>query len=223
MSTAAAPATKPTPRAERESLAKQKTALEGQCVKLGQALSDARAISNRATAKAAVDGSKAATEAKVAATGAVVRAEAELKAAQDALAQVDADLADMDKRRADGVRVAKLKTAAAAARKLIADAKKADEAAARFSESYKALLAGIGGLYSAVPSEFKEPVFGGGHNLGAQSISSTAEYLIAQSGLIKRPVYAPADFRQHLETLVERFLRPLLDEAEATPDQTEWE
>jgi len=126
MSTAAAPATKPTPRAERESLAKQKTALENQCVKLGQALSDARAISNRATAKAAVDGSKAATEAKVAATGAVVRAEAELKAAQDALSQVEADLDDLDKRRADGVRVAKLKTAAAAARKLIADAKKAD-------------------------------------------------------------------------------------------------
>jgi hypothetical protein len=220
----AAMATKPTLRAEREALAKQKVALEGQCLKLGQALAEARAVSNRATATAAVDGSKAATDAKVAATGAVVRAEAELRAAQDALAQVETDLVDLDKRRADGVRVAKLKTAATAARKLIADAKKADEAAAKFADSYKALIGGIGGLYSAVPNDFKEQVFGGGHNLGAQSISSTAEYLISQSGLLKRPVYAPADFRQQLATLVERYLRPLLDQADATPEpEAEWE
>lgn len=223
MSNVLAPATKPTLRAERETLAKQKTALEGQCVKLGQALAEARAISNRATAKAAVDGSKAATETKVAATGAVVRAEAELKAAQDALAQVDADLATLDAQRADGVRTAKLRTAAVAARKLIADAKAADKAAAEFATAYRALLGGVGGLYSAMPAHLKDSVFGGGHNLGAQSIASTAEYLIAQSGLLKNGVFEPTDFRRHLETLTERFLRPLLDEADAASEEPDWE
>lgn len=223
--TVAAPAPKPTPRAEREALAKQKTALEGQCVKLGQALAEARAISNRATATAAVDGSRAATEAKVAATGQVVRAEAELKAAQDALAQVEADTADLDKRRADGVRVAKLKAGAASIRAAIAVAAKADKAAAEFAASYKALVTEVGGLYGTVPAHLKEPVFGGGELLGAQSISSTAEYLIAQSGLIKRPLYAPSEHRQTLAALVAYFGKPVLDEADAipAPDQTEWE
>lgn len=219
----ATPAAK-TPRSARETLAKQVAALEGQCQKLGMALMDARTACNRATAQAALDGSKAASDAKTTATGAVVRAEAELKASQDALAQIKADLATLDERRADAVRFAKLKAGATAIRAAIVLAERADKAASEFASSYQALVAEVGRLYSVVPAHLKEPVFGGGQNLGKHAIDATADYLISRSGLTPRPLYAPTDHRQSLASLVAYFGKPLLDEADAAPEPAiEWE
>lgn len=173
---ASAPPAKPGPRSARETMAKQAAALEGQCQKLGLAVGEARAECNRATARASTDGSKAASDAKATATGAVVRAEAELKAAQDALQQVQADLAALDEKRARAANAAKLKAAGAAVQSLIAHAEKADRAAVEFAKSFQALREEVGRLYSSVPLHLKEAVFGGGQNLGAQALLSTASY-----------------------------------------------
>lgn len=213
-----------TPRSAREDLAKQAAALEGQCQKLGVALGEARADCNRATARASVDGSKTASDAKVAATGAVVRAEAELKAAQDALQQVQVDIVALDEKRAGAARAAKLKTAGAAVQLLIQHAGKADKAALEFATSFQALIEEVGKLYGVLPAEFKEPVFGGGDNLGKRSIDATAEFLISRSGLIPRPMFAPSEHRQSLAALVAYFGKPVLDEAAAAPEpETDWE
>ncbi|MDR6827200.1 hypothetical protein J2X48_000918 [Bosea sp. BE271] len=221
---ASASPAKPGQRSAREALAKQITALEGQCQSLGVAVGEARADCNRATARASVDGSKAASDAKANATGAVVRAEAELKATQDALQQVQADLLALDEKRAGAARAAKLKDAGAAVQSLIAHAERADQAALEFARSFQALLEEVGRLYSSLPAHLKEPVFGGGQNLGAQALLSTASFLISKSTVIPRPLHAPSEHRQSLAALVSYFGKPVLDEAAATPQpDTEWE
>jgi hypothetical protein len=222
----AAPAlsAKPATRTAREGLAKQATALEGQCQRLTTAVSEARAACNRATARAAIDGSKAATEAKGAATGAMVRAEAELKAAQDALRQVQADLAALDEKRAGAADAAKLKTAGAAVQSLIRHAEEADRAALEFATNFQALIAEVGKLYGSLPPHLKEPVFGGGQNLGAKALHSTATFLLSKSTVIPRPLHAPSEHRQSLAALVAYFGKPVLDEAAAAPEpEIEWE
>lgn len=219
-----APPAKPGPRSAREQLARQISALEGQCQKLGLAVGDARAECNRATARAATDGSKAATDAKAAATGAVVRAEAELKAAQDALHQVQADLAAVDEKRASAAEAAKLKAAGAAVQSLIKHAEKADASAAAFAASFNALVEEVGKLYGIVPAEHKEAVFGGGEALGAKALHSTALLLLSASSVVPRPLYAPSAHRASLATLVAAYGAPVLEAAAAIPEpETEWE
>ncbi len=212
------------PRSAREQLARQASALESQCQKLGLAVGDARAECNRATARAATDGSKIASEAKASATDSVVRAEAELKAAQDALQQVQADLSALDAKRASAAEAPKLKAAGAAVQSLIQHAEKADRAAVEFAKSFQALVEEVGRLYAVMPPHLKEPVFGGGQNLGAQALLSTASYLISKSSVIPRPLHAPSEHRQSLASLVAYFGKPVLDEAAAAPQpETEWE
>lgn len=219
----AAPARKTT-RSAREDLAKQATALEGQCQRLGLVLGEARATCNRATARAATDGSKAAADAKAAATGAVVRAEAELKAAQDALQQVQADLTTLDQKRADAAGAAKLKAAGTAAQALIGHAAKADKAAADFVASYRALVEEVGRLYGVLPTHLKEAVFGGGQNLGAQALHSTATFLLSKSNVVPRPIFDPSEHRQSLAALVTYFAQPVLNEVAAAPElEIDWE
>lgn len=224
MSAASASPAKPGPRSAREHLARQISALEGQCQRLGLALGEARATCNRATARAAIDGSKAATDAKANATGAVVRAEAELKAAQDALAQVQADLAALDEKRASAASAARLKAAGAAVQSLIQHAAKADKAAADFVASYRALVEEVGRLYGVLPAHLKEPVFGGGQNLGVQALHSAATFLLSKSNVVPRPIFDPSEHRQSLAALVTYFARPVLDEVAAAPEpETDWE
>ena len=213
-----------TPRARREELARQAVALQGQVARLAADLDAAEVVRNRAVAAASLDGSKAATTARDAATGAVVRAEAELSGARAALAQVEADIAALDTKREADIKAAKLKAGAAGIRAAIALAAKADKAATEFAANYKALVAEVGRLYGTVPAHLKEPVFGGGDLLGKRSIDSTADFLISQSGLTPRPLYAPSEHRQTLAALVAYFGKPVLDEADAVPEpEADWE
>ncbi|TQI74069.1 hypothetical protein FHT98_1810 [Bosea sp. AK1] len=213
-----------TPRSAREDMARQAAALESQCQKLGLAVGDARTECNRATARAATDGSKAATDAKAAATGAVVRAEAELKAAQDAFQQVKADLSALDEKRASAAEAAKVKAAGEAIRSMIAAAERADKAALEFSISYRSLLDDVQKLYGLVPSGLKEQTFGGGELLGAKALHATALLLLSTSTVVPRPMFAPSPHRETLASLVAYFGKPVLDEAAAAPQsETEWE
>lgn len=223
MSAIASTSPKPGPRSAREQLARQVSALESQCQKLGLAVGDARAECNRATARAATDGSKIASEAKAAATGSVVRAEAELKAAQDALQQVQADLSALDAKRASAAEAARLKAAGSAVQSLIKHAEKADASAAAFAASFNALIEEVGKLYGVVPANLREETFGGGEMLGAKALHSTALLLLSASNVVARPLYAPSAHRASLAKLVEAYGKPVLEAAAAIPDPEEWD
>lgn len=223
---ASASPAKPGPKSAREQLARQISALEGQCQKLGLVVGEARAGCNRATARASTDGSKTASDAKAAATGAVVRAEAELKAAQDALQQVQADIVALDAKRAKASDAAELKAAGAAVQSLIEHAGKADKAAQDFAASFNALVEEVRRLYGVVPADLREQVFGGGEALGAKALHSTALLMLSASSVVPRPLYAPSAHRASLATLVAAYGKPVLDAAAAAPapePETEWE
>jgi len=212
------------PRSAREALAKQVTALQGQVAKLETELATAETGRNRAVAAASLDGSKAAVAARDAAVGSVVRAEAELAGARAALAQVERDITDLDTRKAEAARAAKLKATGAAVQSLIRHAEQADASAAAFAESFQALLEEVGRLYGTLPAELKEPVFGGGQNLGAKALHSTATFLLSKSSVIARPIFDPSPHRQSLAALVAYFTQPVAEAAAAAPEpETEWE
>lgn len=208
----------------RETMATQRTALQAQIEKLSEALAVAQAASNRAVAEASIDGSKEATARRTDMLGKVARADAELTAARNSHAQIEADIVALDERRRVQVEHAKLRAAAAAVRRLAVLAAEADAGAAAFADSYKALMAETGKLYSTVPDSLKEAVFGGGSNLGAKALHSTATFLLSKSDVVPRPLYAPTEFRQKLTTLIETFCKLVLDAAAALPDpEPDWD